>query len=156
MSRKPLLTELYDKGKPLAEVVVTLCDGFEEKDVAELLDDLCPDIGARIVPAYFQSNTGPTIYELRLDATKEALEREFGWKIVRHKIYDSREDNFEYPDGYCWEELNEPQFYPFFLEGLPGQNDFIQADGLHPNAAGVALLVDALGPYLVALSDLIE
>jgi len=42
-------------------------------------------------------------------------------------------------------------FYPFFLEGVatvPGLN---QADGIHPNARGVGVIVDRIAPYVVRL-----
>jgi acyl-CoA thioesterase I len=38
--------------------------------------------------------------------------------------------------------------YPFFLEGVAMQPQFNQADGLHPNARGVAVLVDHIGPVV--------
>ncbi len=41
--------------------------------------------------------------------------------------------------------------YPFFLEGLPGKIGLIQADGLHPNAAGVAVIVERIMPAIEAL-----
>jgi acyl-CoA thioesterase-1 len=44
-------------------------------------------------------------------------------------------------------------FYPFFLDGValdPGLN---QADGIHPNAAGVAILVERIVPALEPLLD---
>lgn len=41
--------------------------------------------------------------------------------------------------------------YPFFLEGLPGQTQLIQADGLHPNADGVAVIVERIMPAVEAL-----
>ncbi len=51
-------------------------------------------------------------------------------------------------------------FAPSFLAGLEVLGDrnrvlaeYLQADGLHPNAAGVVLVVDALGPYVEALLD---
>jgi len=31
--------------------------------------------------------------------------------------------------------------YPFFLEGVAGRRDLLQADGMHPNPAGVAVIV---------------
>ncbi|WP_072793255.1 arylesterase [Cognatishimia maritima] len=45
---------------------------------------------------------------------------------------------------------------PSFLEGLgsvdPAEvQGLIQADGIHPNAKGVALIVDVLGPYVLEL-----
>jgi acyl-CoA thioesterase-1 len=39
--------------------------------------------------------------------------------------------------------------YPFFLEGVAMQPQLNQADGLHPNARGVALMVDHVGPLVV-------
>jgi acyl-CoA thioesterase I len=38
--------------------------------------------------------------------------------------------------------------YPFFLDGVALKPDLIQADGLHPNAAGVAVLVDRIAPFV--------
>ena len=43
--------------------------------------------------------------------------REFGWELERVKIYDTQEDNGQYPDAYAWEEKNTPEFYPESLEG---------------------------------------
>jgi len=41
--------------------------------------------------------------------------------------------------------------YPFFLEGLQGHGEYIQSDGLHPNAAGVAVVVANILPSIEAL-----
>ncbi len=41
--------------------------------------------------------------------------------------------------------------YPFFLEGLPGRPELIQTDGLHPNADGVAVIVENIMPAVEAL-----
>ena len=41
--------------------------------------------------------------------------------------------------------------YPFFLDGVAMRPELNQADGLHPNARGVALLVDRIVPYVVKL-----
>jgi hypothetical protein len=128
---KPLLVDLAKKEKPLAEVVVIPFDEQQSEDICRILDNLAPDISAKIVPTYFQPSDSPTIYQIRFETTKEALLREFGWKIERFKIYDTQEDNFKYPDTYAWEEHNEPQFYPEGLAGKikkigltqPGNND---------------------------------
>lgn len=40
---------------------------------------------------------------------------------------------------------------PFYLEGLVDQPALFQEDGLHPNAAGTALIVDRLGPLVLQL-----
>ncbi len=41
--------------------------------------------------------------------------------------------------------------YPFFLEGVAMKPELNQADGLHPNARGVAVLVDRIGPVVAGL-----
>jgi acyl-CoA thioesterase-1 len=41
--------------------------------------------------------------------------------------------------------------YPFFLDGVASRQDLLQADGLHPNAAGVDLIVAAILPSVERL-----
>ncbi len=41
-------------------------------------------------------------------------------------------------------------FYPFFLEGVFGKPELMQADGLHPNAQGVREIVRRLAPLVAA------
>jgi len=41
--------------------------------------------------------------------------------------------------------------YPFFLEGVAMDPKLNQPDGLHPNEAGVAALVDHIAPYVARL-----
>jgi len=38
--------------------------------------------------------------------------------------------------------------YPFFLDGVAGVPALNQPDGIHPNAAGVAVIVERIGPYV--------
>jgi acyl-CoA thioesterase-1 len=38
------------------------------------------------------------------------------------------------------------RLYPFFLEGVAGNRALVQADGLHPNARGVAVIVGRILP----------
>ena len=38
-------------------------------------------------------------------------------------------------------------FYPFFLDGVAGDLALNQADGIHPNRAGVDILVERILPY---------
>jgi len=40
--------------------------------------------------------------------------------------------------------------YPFLLDGVAGQAALNQPDGVHPNAAGVAVIVQGLGPAVAA------
>lgn len=42
-------------------------------------------------------------------------------------------------------------FYPFFLDGVAAQPALNQVDGMHPNAAGVAVIVERITPFVKAL-----
>lgn len=44
-------------------------------------------------------------------------------------------------------------FYPFFLDGVAAEPDLNQPDGIHPNAAGVAVIVERIGPSVMTLID---
>jgi acyl-CoA thioesterase-1 len=41
--------------------------------------------------------------------------------------------------------------YPFFLDGVAGQADLLQPDGLHPDPAGVAIIVERILPAVERL-----
>ena len=43
--------------------------------------------------------------------------------------------------------------YPFILDGVALDPKLNQADGLHPNAAGVAMIVARMAPAVEALRD---
>ncbi len=45
------------------------------------------------------------------------------------------------------------QLYPFFLDGVAVERDLNQADGIHPNKAGVGVIVERLLPSVIALID---
>lgn len=44
-------------------------------------------------------------------------------------------------------------FYPFFLDGVAAEAELNQADGIHPNAAGVRVLVQRILPSVEALIE---
>jgi len=46
-------------------------------------------------------------------------------------------------------------FYPFFLEGVAGRSGLNQADGLHPNTKGVALIVEKILPLVTEQLNLL-
>lgn len=50
-------------------------------------------------------------------------------------------------------ETYDVPLYPFFLEGVATDPALNQGDGIHPNAEGVAVIVERIVPYVV---DLIE
>ena len=43
--------------------------------------------------------------------------------------------------------------YPFFLDGVAADPAFNQPDGIHPNAAGVDVIVDGILPYIIDVID---
>ena len=47
-------------------------------------------------------------------------------------------------------------FYPFFLEGVAAQPSLNQADGIHPNAAGIDVIVTGLTPYILTALQRLE
>ena len=49
-------------------------------------------------------------------------------------------------------EQHKVLFYPFFLEGVAGVAELNQADGIHPNARGVAEIVKRIAPLAKELS----
>jgi acyl-CoA thioesterase I len=46
--------------------------------------------------------------------------------------------------------------YPFFLDGVAGDLKLVQADGMHPNAAGVGVIVERILPTVLQLIDQIH
>ncbi len=43
--------------------------------------------------------------------------------------------------------------YPFFLDGVAARPELNQTDGMHPNARGVAVIVERITPYVKRLLD---
>src|SRR3546814_4041370 len=50
-------------------------------------------------------------------------------------------------------EQHDVPLYPFFLEGVAAQRALNQADGIHPNAKGVAEIVARIKPHVVRLLE---
>ena len=46
--------------------------------------------------------------------------------------------------------------YPFFLDGVAGDLKLTQADGMHPNAAGVGVIVERILPTVLRVIDQIH
>ena len=96
--------------------------------VEQNLDQMIAAIAARELPillagAMAPRNLGPDYY-LAFDAIYPALAEKYG--LI---------------------------FYPFFLEGIATDADLNQADGIHPNKAGVALIVQQMLPYVEQLIE---
>ena len=47
-------------------------------------------------------------------------------------------------------------FYPFFLDGAALNDGLMQADGIHPNAKGVAVIVEGILPKVEELLAKVE
>ncbi|MEO3435478.1 arylesterase [Inquilinus sp. CAU 1745] len=102
--------------------------GIDPAATKENLADILRELEAREIPVllagmYAPPNLGED-YAERFDA-----------------IYPALSDEFEIP------------LYPFFLEGVATDPELNQQDGMHPNAQGVARIVEQIVPYIV---DLIE
>jgi acyl-CoA thioesterase-1 len=50
-------------------------------------------------------------------------------------------------------ERHGVEFYPFFLDGVAAERTLNQPDGLHPTAAGVAVIVERILPKVLALLE---
>ncbi len=46
-------------------------------------------------------------------------------------------------------EKHNVMLYPFFLDGVAAARRLNQRDGLHPNAAGVGIIVEGITPYVL-------
>jgi acyl-CoA thioesterase-1 len=53
-------------------------------------------------------------------------------------------------------EKHDLTLYPFFLEGVIGNQKMVLDDGLHPNALGVARIVDGILPLVLEELDTLE
>ncbi len=58
--------------------------------------------------------------------------------------------NAVFPD--LAEQYDVP-LYPFFLDGVAAEPSLNQADGIHPNEEGVAVIVERITPHVVALIE---
>lgn len=102
--------------------------GIDPAATKENLADILRELQAREIPIllagmYAPPNLGED-YGERFDA-----------------IYPALADEFDIP------------LYPFFLEGVATDPELNQQDGMHPNAQGVARIVEQIVPYII---DLIE
>ena len=50
----------------------------------------------------------------------------------------------------------EIEFYPFFLEGVAAQPALNQSDGIHPNPAGVEVIVAGIMPHILAALEQLD
>ncbi|MCI4662216.1 MAG: arylesterase [Neomegalonema sp.] len=95
----------------------------------------------------------PEIARDNLDAMITAFKGK-GLAVMLAGMYAPRNWGSEYAAAFdaMYPELaakHEVPLYPFFLEGVAGERALNQSDGIHPNKAGVGVLVERLGPVLL-------
>ncbi len=87
-----------DRGEPLADVIVCFRESIDAIDATDRLNAMAED---------FDLHTKPWYNDPRMrigTATKAALDRLFGWRIVRIPVADQT--------GYMWETVTEPNRWP--------------------------------------------
>jgi len=108
-----LLYTAVGKGIPLVEVNLLLVEGIDCIAATAQLNTLAED---------FHLDHRPYCNDPRLrigSATKEALERLFGWRLKRVPLprYDEATKTWgHWPDTYLWEEVSPVVRYP--IEGI--------------------------------------
>ncbi|TVQ55370.1 MAG: arylesterase [Rhodobacteraceae bacterium] len=103
-----------------------LLRGIDPESSRENLDAILAEAGARGLPVLLSGMQAPLNYGA-------------DWK----RAFDAM-----YPD---LAERHGALFDPFFLDGVQDDRSLWQSDGLHPNADGVAVIVERLGPLALEL-----
>jgi acyl-CoA thioesterase-1 len=135
--------------------------GDTANDGAARLDwSLTDDINAVIVE--FGGNDA--LRGIDPEVTRAALDRiltglaERKLPVLLAGMHAPRNLGAQYVDAFdrIFPELAEKHdvlFYPFFLDGVAGQITFNQADGMHPTAAGVDVIVERIVPSVEKLIE---
>ena len=95
-----------------------------------------------------------------LDAILERLAAE-GLPILFTGMLAPRNLGSDYAEAFdavfpALAEKHGVAFYPFFLDGVAVEPHLNQADGIHPNAAGVAEIVKRILPQVVSLLERLQ
>ncbi len=98
--------------------------GIDPKDLYANLKAILETLQARGIPTFLAGMVAPP-------NLGEAYGKEF------RAVYTRLAQEFDVP------------LQPFFLDGVAMKRELNQADGIHPNAKGVAVLVDNIVPLLV-------
>ncbi len=126
---------------------------------------LTPEVDAMIVALGandFLRGIDPAVSRANLDGILDAA-RDAGVEVLLVGMQATTNYGPDYKRefdgmyGYLADGYGVPLF-PSFFEGLRGAGDtlgdvapYMQADGIHPNAEGVALIVEAIGPAVLDL-----
>jgi hypothetical protein len=107
------LREAIRKGAPLVEISVQFVEGIDYPAATERLNSLAEDFHLHLRPWYDEPR-------LRVgSATKEALERLFGWRLKRVplELYDEHTKTWgQWPLMYRWAEISPVERFP--IEGV--------------------------------------
>ena len=97
----------------------------------------------------------PQVTEKNLTTMIEKL-RERGTKIVLVGMVAAPNLGADYADEFNsiyprLAEIYDLPFYPFFLDGVAAERSLLLEDGMHPNPAGVDLMVERFVPIIEAV-----
>lgn len=102
----------------------------------------------------------PAVTRTNLDAILAGLwERDLPVLLVGMRSSENFGPEYKHAFDTIYPDLAkqyETIFDPFFFEGIIDQPAFFQEDGLHPNAAGNAQIVERLGPLVLELIDRVK
>jgi acyl-CoA thioesterase I len=131
----------------------TTADGLARLDwsLADKPDLVILELGANdmlrgIDPKLARANLAALIAKIRKSGSKVLLagmKSVPNWGIQYRKSFDAI-----YP---ALAREDHVALYPFFLDGAAMDPALTQPDGLHPNAKGVAIVVERIAPYVVRL-----
>jgi acyl-CoA thioesterase I len=102
----------------------------------------------------------PAVSRANLDAILTELDKR-GIPALLAGMLAPRNLGADYVDAFdgmyvaLAQQHNVP-LYPFFLEGVAMKPELNQADGIHPNAQGVAVIVDGILPEVTAMLDALQ
>lgn len=108
------LDKAVKSGAPLVEVTIKFNEGIDYVAATTLINSLSEELHLHEQPWYNEPR-------LRVgSATKESLEKLFGWKLKRIPLVlvSEKTGKPEETEFYCWDSENEPQYFPNEIEGL--------------------------------------
>ncbi|WP_331054419.1 hypothetical protein [Longimicrobium sp.] len=127
------LTRALQQGVPLIEVVVRLRPGADFAAATDRINALADDFD-------LDRGDGHGDPALRMGtATREALDRLLGWRLVRVPLerYDEAGGVWTtWPDAFRWQETNDPRLDRFPLAGLIESIEITQPGAYDAGQAG--------------------
>uniref|UniRef100_UPI003BA891B1 arylesterase n=1 Tax=Stappia sp. TaxID=1870903 RepID=UPI003BA891B1 len=119
-------------------------------------------LGEEVDAAIVELGANDALRGLPVDTTRDNLEaivrrlRERGIAVLLAGMKAPRNMGEEYADAFdaIYPDLARSEdvlLYPYFLEGIPVSPETVMADGMHPTAAGVELIVEGILPSVEKL-----